>query len=334
MITSKTANETGIVKLYVALFRALKIKHEMVLTSNRMDIKVDKEFEATNFLTDFLFYFPSSKKYLSPGDFNTRFGFPPAYFTDNYGLFIKEVSIGDYKSAVAKIKYIKATEAEESIDEMVLDVSFDEDDITINHVTLTHSMEGYNAMYLQPFIRMIPKDKQNEFVDTFAKSLDQDAEIEKRALENDDPDLFGLKPFVAKFEITSESFVEKAGNKYLFKLGALIGPQMELYQEKKRELPLEGQFNRSYLRTITVHIPEGYKISNPDDINIKNIYSKEGKEIFSFHSFYTIDGNKLTVTADEHYRENKVAPEVYEEYRKVINSAADFNKITLILEKK
>ncbi len=42
----------------------------------------------------------------------------------------------------------------------------------------------------------------------------------------------------------------------------------------------------------------------------------------------------LNITADEHYRTNIVSPSIFEEYRKVINTAADFNKIILILEPK
>lgn len=64
------------------------------------------------------------------------------------------------------------------------------------------------------------------------------------------------------------------------------------------------------------------------------MHSKDGEDIFVFDSHYTLEGNVLTVTADEHYRESIVAPEIYEAYRKVINSAADFNKVTLILEPK
>ena len=56
--------------------------------------------------------------------------------------------------------------------------------------------------------------------------------------------------------------------------------------------------------------------------------------LFIFDSHYTLDCNLLTVTADEHYRESIVAPEIFEAYRTVINSAADFNKVTLILEPK
>ena len=53
-----------------------------------------------------------------------------------------------------------------------------------------------------------------------------------------------------------------------------------------------------------------------------------------FQKHYSLEGNVLTVTADEHYRETHVAPELFEAYRTVINSAADFNKVTLVLEPK
>lgn len=334
VVESKTANETGLIKLYAAIFKTLNIQHEMVLTADRGDLKFDQTYEANNFLQDFLFYFPKVKKYLSPNEFDTRFGYPPTNLTDNYGLFIQEEKVGDLLSPVSKVKYINAVKAEESKDDMILDVSFDPDDFTITNIHLKRSMSGYYAMFVHPFTNLIPPDKKNEFLDAYAKQIDKDSEVSKREMENENPELFGVKPLVLKFDIESESFVEKAGNKYLFKLGDLIGPQLEMYQEKKRVLPLESDFQRSYYRTINVKIPEGYRISNLDDINIKNVFNDGGKELFSFHSYYSVENNVLKVTADEHYRENIIQPELYEEYRKVINSAADFNKITLILEPK
>tara|TARA_R110001632_G_scaffold101470_2_gene209129 strand:+ start:5976 stop:7997 length:2022 start_codon:yes stop_codon:yes gene_type:complete len=335
VITNKTADETGVIKLYIALFRKFGITHEIVLTTNRLKLKFDKEFEATNFLNEFLIYFPESKKYLAPSKFGTRFGFPPSYYMDNYGLFITGYNIDNKIKAFAEIKYIEGLEAKHSTDVMQIDVRFDTNDFTKNNIKLDRKLHGYYAMNIQPFMNLIPADRKNEIIDdSFAKSIDTDAQVIKREILNEDPSLFGLKPFQVKFELTSESFVEKAGNKFLFKLGDLIGPQMEMYQEKKRVLPLEAEFNRSYYRTIVVNIPEGYRISNLEDIVIKNMYSKNGKDLFVFDSYYKLEGNVLTVTADEHYRETIVAPEIYEEYRKVINSAADFNKVTLVLEKK
>ena len=335
VLKTKTANETGVIKLYIALFEKFDVTHEMVLTSNRLLLKFDKDFEATNFLQEFLFYFPASKKYLSPSKFGTRFGFPPPYFMNNFGLFITGYDINGKRKAFSEVKFIEGIPASLSSDEMLIEVNFNTKDLTKNTIALERKLNGYYAMNLHPFMNLIQPNRINEVIDQyFVQNSDKNAKVLKREFINEDPSLFGVKPFVVKFNISSEYFVEKTGDKYLFKLGDLIGPQMEMQQEKKRILPLEAEFNRSYYRTIKIHIPEGYQISNLEDIIIKNSYATKDKELFIFDSYYTLEGDVLTVTADEHYRETFVAPEIFEAYRTVINSAADFNKVTLILEPK
>ena len=335
VLKTKTANETGVIKLYIALFEKFDVTHEMVLTSNRLQLKFDKYFEATNFLQEFLFYFPASKKYLSPSKFGTRFGFPPPYFMNNFGLFVTGYDINGKRKAFSEVKFIEGIPASLSSDEMLIEVNFNTKDLTKNTIALERKLNGYYAMNLHPFMNLIQPNRINEVIDQyFVQNSDKNAKVLKREFINEDPSLFGVKPFVVKFDISSEYFVEKKGDKYLFKLGDLIGPQMEMQQEKKRILPLEAEFNRSYYRTIKIHIPEGYQISNLEDIIIKNSYTTKDKELFIFDSYYTLEGNVLTVTADEHYRETFVAPEIFEAYRTVINSAADFNKVTLVLEPK
>lgn len=332
IIQKKVANEDGIIKLYVATLQALKIKHEIVLTSNRFKLKFDKDFEANNFLTNYLIYFPKQETYISPVVVESRYGFPPFNLTDNYGLFIKEVTLGDFKSGVGKIKYIKASEANETYDNVFIDVKFDKDDLTKTVINLDKSITGYYAMYIQPYMNLIKEEKKDEITDSFIKTMGENIEITNKEVFNGTPELFGIKPFRVTSEVTSEYFVEKAGRKYLFKVGELIGPQMELYQEKARVLPVESQFKRSYLREITIEIPEGYSVSNLHDINIDNFYEKDGEKLMVFKSFYTQEGNMLKITSNEFYKLNFIDIDIYEDYRKVINSAADFNKITLIFE--
>ncbi len=332
VINKKIANETGLIKLYTSIFKSLNIKHEIVITSDRQDLKFDKNFEANNFLTDFLIYFNKTKSYLSPTESESRYGFPPAYLTDNYGLFIKEVKIGDFVSGLGKIKYIHPIKADRTEDKMILDIDFEKDNISKCHVKLDRSMSGYYAMYLQPFIHLIKDENRDELIEGFAKNINEDLNITSKEIINADPKLFGIKPLRFILDFNSEVFTEKAGKKYLFKAGELIGQQMQLYQEKERVLPVESEFTRSYYRTINIKIPEGYKVANLDDINIKNTYIKEGKELLIFHSYYTLKDGELVITADEHYRENIIETAHYEDYRTVINSAADFNKLVLVLE--
>ena len=47
-----------------------------------------------------------------------RYGYPPFEYTDTYGLFVKEVTLGKLSSGVGKVKYIEAPDAAASVDEM------------------------------------------------------------------------------------------------------------------------------------------------------------------------------------------------------------------------
>lgn len=333
-LDKKIADESGFISLYTAVLSTLGIKTQLVITTDRSELKFDKKFEANNFLRDFLIYFPKYKKYLSPTEIESRYGYPPAYLTDNYGLFVKEVKVGDYKSAVGKIKYIKPIKAEKTVDKMDFEVSFDEDDFTITNINFKDELTGYYALYIQAFANLFNEEQKTELLEGFGKRIHKDAEIVTKEMKNASPDLFDVKPFIANVSVETDGLVEKAGKKYLFKVGDIIGQQMQLYQEKKRILPLEEEYQRMYLRTIKVNIPEGYQISNLDDLKIDQSYTRKGKKVMSFLSDYTVEGNTITIKADEFYKKNIVQPSEYEEYRKVINSAADFNKITLILEPK
>ncbi|ULC59854.1 DUF3857 domain-containing protein [Flaviramulus sp. BrNp1-15] len=333
VLDKKIANETGILKLYLSLFKSLNIKHEVVLTSDRQYLKFDKDFEANNFLTDFLIYFNKTKKYLSPHELNSRYGYPPAYLTNNYGLFIKEVKVGDFVSGLGKIKYIEPIKADKTVDKMVIDVDFEKDNLSSSKVKLNRSMGGYYAMYFQPYIHLIKDKDRDDLIEGFAKNINEDVDITSKELINDNPELFGVKPITFLIDFNTEALTEKAGKKYLFKVGDLIGEQIQLYQEKERALPVENEFTRSYYRTINIKIPDGYRIANLEDINIKNFFIKDGEEQLIFHSYYEVkNNNELVITADEHYRENIIETENYEDYRTVINSAADFNKLVLVFE--
>lgn len=332
VLDQKVGNDTGLMKLYTASLKLLNIKHEIVITSDRQDLKFDKDFEANNFLTDFLIYFPETKSYLSPDNSGSRFGFPPAYLTDNYGLFIKEITVGNLTTGVGKIQYIHPVTADKSVDEMIIDVDFDKEDISTTNVKLNRSLAGYYAMYFQPFFHLVKEEDRKELIEGFAKQLNQDVEILQKEVVNGDPELFGVKPIQFLIDFKSDAFIEKAGNKYLFKVGELIGQQVELYQEKERILPYENEFTRSYFRTINIHIPAGYKVVNLNDLVINNSLSRGKDEILSFHSSYDIKDNVISIKADEHYRVNLIDTGMYEDYRRVINSAADFNKVTLVLE--
>jgi hypothetical protein len=216
---------------------------------------------------------------------------------------------------------------------MIINVNFDKDDISTTNISLSRSTSGYYDMFIHPYIDLVKPEEKKELLEGFTKNINESVTIIKTKIENDKSELFGIKPIVFNVDFISDAFVDKAGKKYLFKVGDLIGSQMELYQEKERALPLENEFQRTYERTINITIPGGCTFANLDEINIYNAYEKDGKILLSFKSFYELNGNILKITADEYYKINRIPVEIYEDYRRVINSAADFNKVSLVLVK-
>ena len=333
IIGNKVANETGIMKLYGAIFNMLEIKHQVVLTTDRTEVKFDKNFQGYHLLQKYLIYFPKSKLYMAPSRQESRLGFPPGNLTDNYGLFIKPVTLGEYTSGVGVVKYIKPVNYDKTNYDLVMNVKFDDEDITTTQLKMDRKMDGYYAVYVQPFMSMAKEEEKDELVDGIIKSINENLEILSKEVYNDRPEDFGVKPLHIIADLESDVFVEKAGNKYLFKVGELLGPQQEMYQETERKLPAENEFERSYKRKIIVEIPEGYQFKNLDNINIEEAYSKDDKELFFFKSGYVVKDNQLEIEITEFYNQNIIDLSMFESYRKVINSAANFNKVTLILEK-
>ncbi|MBS1690544.1 MAG: hypothetical protein JSS96_17560, partial [Bacteroidetes bacterium] len=87
-------------------------------------------------------------------------------------------------------------------------------------------------------------------------------------------------------------------------------------------------------RSITINIPAGYKVLNPDAIRIhQDDKAANGTATMGFDSDYKIDGDKLYVNIKEYYSGLSYPVSYYETFRKVINASADFNKVVLVMVK-
>jgi hypothetical protein len=332
VIEKKVANEKGIVKLFSAILNEIKIDYQIVLTCNREELKFDPSFEAYNFLTDYLFYFPSLNLYLLAYDPITCLGFVPQYFTYNYGLFIKKVNLDSYNTGIGKIKFIEPLTYDKNYDNLNVKVDFASgiDNPVIN---MERQMGGYYAQNYQPFYTYMSDEDKKKTTESIMKDFVPGLEAKDTKVENEGKDYFGIRPFIVKSTFSSDNFIEKAGEKYLFKVGELIGVQMEMYQKEERKQEVENDFNRSYHREISFEIPKGYKVSNPESLNMDVFKEEKGERVIAFTSKYSINGSSFKIIVDEYYKKISFSLEEFDSFRKVINAAADFNKITLFLEK-
>ncbi len=332
IIDNKYGDRFGIVRLYTALFDLAEVKHQVVLTSMRDNMKFDGDFETYRYLNHYLFYFDDTNEFLSPASIEMRYPMIPAMLTYTDALFIKPVRIGDYESSINEIKFIPAPSYKESFNNLEIDIAFTEQMDKLE-IRILKSLGGYDAMFIHSIYELLKEEDRDSYMETVMKSYASDADFSKLEVKNTNRSIPPTeKPVIIETELTSAALFEQAGNKILLKLGDVIGPQVEMYQDKERKLPVENDYNRMYDRVIRFQIPEGYTIKNPDDINIDLFYKKEKERIFNFTSTYEINDQLLTVKIMEYYKEIECPVEHFEEYRKVINAAADFNKVTLVLE--
>lgn len=336
VVATHNAPETGFSHLLAAIYRTLGIEFELVVTSGREALPFDGSFDTWDYLDHFALYFPATGQFLAPGRPEYRYGMLPAEWMGGSGLFIKGVTLGNMESAVGKVKDIPALAAELSPHDIDVTVSF-APDLTTSTVQLRQTLGGYPAVQIQPYWALIPEAKHVELMQELQKSIVPDASnFQRLSVRNVARGLSPLThPFIVEGQLESAALLDKAGPRYLFKIGTLLGSQTELYQKEERQFDVENDNNRRYLRTIRFDVPPGYAVRNLQDLNVDvKAGADPAKPDFDFRSSYLQQGQTVTVTIVENYRQVRWPKADFEAFRAVVNAAANFNKVVLVLDKK
>ena len=88
------------------------------------------------------------------------------------------------------------------------------------------------------------------------------------------------------------------------------------------------KFTHHLIRKISIDLIPGYKIKNLNDIIIDKQYGDYG-----FVSSFKEENGRIVIDIDEYYKGLEFPKEEINNFRSVINAAADFNKVTLVFEK-
>ncbi len=333
ILENKYSSELGITRLFANLFKVEGIDHQLGITHDKTSQRFDKDFMTWNFLTCYLFYFPGTDKFLSPTSSEYRYGTVPGINSSIYGMFIKEVQIGDYTTGIPVFRYIPPLAYNQNITNLELEVTFP-DDISYAIVDMKHIYGGEAAIPLKPYFEFLPERDKEAITDQFIKAIGENVEILEKTVYNTNLDTSAVaKPLTVAASLTYRSAVEKAGENYIFNIGKLIGEQVELYQKHTRQQIIDIEFAHELERTIRFTIPPGYVVKGLENLEINIEYSTDNEKSMGFISNYKVDGDIVDVHIYEYYTRTVYPMEQYEEFREVINAAADFNKISLLFEK-
>jgi hypothetical protein len=333
VIRSKQTSKYGIIRLMVALFDAVDIDFELLVTGDNEDQPFDPDFNGFNFLKNQLLYFPAINNYLVPDDPDYRLGLIPGNYQGSFALYTRPVAYDEkLKSLSYDIRQIPVENPLINTDSIVQEVWIDTDHNLLK--ARSHRVFcGMNAATFQSFWHLVDNDRKDEIVQSVFNMGKQNTEIDSYTVRNDAPENIGVNPLVWDLEITANSLVETAGSDILVKIGETIGTQSELYQANTRKLPVDVGILRNYYRKIQFKIPPGYKVTNASDLNMDVRMMNNDEISCIFNSIVESTDGLLTITVIEYYNEPHYPVERYEDFRKVINAAADFNKKTLLLSK-
>lgn len=332
ILDAKQGTMLSLIKLYKVLFEKFDVPVQYVFTSNRYRKFFDPDFETTNNLDEVLIYVPSIDQYVDLGDQTTRIPVFSYGFGNNNGLFIKEKEFGGAKMAVAEVGFIALPDMHVTKDSMFIVADFTKD-VENPFIVSKIVFGGYAASNLQPIVDYVSKERYDEILKDVAKNYSADVELEKIETENNGLDNLGKKNFILKIELFGKELIQVAGEKYLFKIGEMIGKQSEIYQEDERNLPVEIQYPHYYYRNLKVILPKGYKISNPEQLEMYFDVKNGEKKDALFVSKYIVKDQILEINNIEYYDAVTYPLELFKDYQSVLNAAADFNKIVIVLEK-
>jgi hypothetical protein len=333
ILKNKICSHRGMNRLFSSAFQILGVNHEHVLCGSRENFAIDKGFENWINCDNSLIYIPALQNYLAPTSADMRFPWFNATWAGTDGIFCKPTTIGTFNTAIGYVKQIKMETPEANQSNIEARVHFNSSlDTLVVDAKNVHT--GYVTGIFRRIFNYNSEDEQKDIIKSMIKQNLGTEKILSSKIENKEFEkMTSNEPFVLQATVQAPGMIERAGNRVLVKVGELIGPQAEMYQEKKRMFPIEIEYPHIMARKITLEIPAGYRIRNIEDLKINNVVKDAGELTMGFESNAELSGNMLTINIVEQYRKVLYTMDQYVPFRGVINAAADFNKVVLVLEK-
>lgn len=332
---TKVANDLGMTKLFCRLLSELNIEYEVLVTSDKNESWLDTNYCSRYSLDQYALYFPQYDSYLYPSSTYMQYGLLPWWIIGNQALVISK------DNDEPNFKEIPSLVADSNCTNLKINVNMDLSDnstiYSIDQFGLGYVAATYNSSI---YFSETEQEKEQELEDIVNWRYPNDEILEVKMIDSVKwGDISYCHDFACKRElkasVKSTSFYERAGDKLLLKVGSLIGPQNELYSEIKRIQPITTHYNKSYVFEINIPIPEGYSYGGDQNGKISNLFQDDkGENIASFDSTIDIIDNTIVIKIYEYYAKVNIDKKYYEDYRRVINSAADFNKSIILLIKK
>ncbi len=334
IVSRKSASTFGYLKLFAACFAQTDVKCEFGVTTDRRWHLFNSSFENWRVLSDYLLYFPNQKNFLDPTDIFMRYPLVPGSAQGNAGVFCKMSTPSESRPRVADVRAIPENSPFDNYENLTANVTFNG---AMNpKLDLKYALGGLDAVSMRAKFNLHRnQDLQRSTVENYVAGVIKPTDLLDFSIANESPDSFvNRKPLIVNAHVQASGMVEKAGGRYLVKIGELMGPHSELYDPKERKLPVDINHPYSKKLVINVTLPAGYRVLNLKSLKTQLEYfdgANRKVPTCGFIANCRQHGNKLTITVSEEYARVHYHLSEYTNFRKVMNAGADFSKLSLVL---
>jgi len=354
------------------LLREYDIKSDIVLVCNRYSGRLDEVFGANDFEILLRINTDGKYKWISFNGFFNDAGQVAANYQGEEALVLTRAGSGmatRFTSFEDPIK-LPVAPGSDNIHKENINVNFNKENfqvVTINRtcnatgtmkqadqkkLLLAEDVEASLAALINKASatdKLAEKKKNRDKASEVQAALDKERENQKDYFKDDVKDQYdqepkelvsykvindGLSAEKPAFEyseiFTMDNFVKKAGNNFIFDIGKLMGSYKRLDEkENNRTLDVFMPSARKLIYECSVTIPDGYTAKGIEELN-----KKTETDIAAFQTTAKLEGNTVTLTITRSYTNNFEPAANWPKLASVINAAADFTSLKLLLEKK
>jgi len=321
-------------KIYSYILDHFKINYEIVLTTDKTKKTFDKNFNGFNFYKEILFYFPEIDQYIAPEYFALRLGLTPAVLTGNEALFCKKAKIGKTELFTYYFGTIPVPKKTTTIDNIVLSLDFSSDLKTL-YGKIKRETSGYLVSFIQANYDYFEIEDREQLVEELMTLSSDGSLISDETFTHTSPQDIGVHPLIGEGSISNSSWVRMEGDDLIISVGEMIGKQGKIESKQSRVLPVERNYLSSYRRSISIAIPQGYRVDDLAQYQVE-IYDNDDpqKAKAAFTAHFKVENDVLKVECIEYYDQLYYDIEAYPLIERVVNGAADFNQLKVRLVKK
>ena len=330
MIKERKAGSVGCILMLMGLCQDAGIEYEYGFVSDRYDTYLSDEIESMYFLQNYFIYFPEIKMYMAPLDFTTRLGYLNADWIPNNGYFLKQKKYPE-PTTDWEIRPIDGTTAMQNMDSVVIRINVN-DQMLDGDLSIERHVNGYKAKKYKTYYYLYSDSKRKEKHDELLNFFQDNSKFTMTEIQNVEPEDAFVRPLIIKGELTElyRPFIEKAGDKTIFKLGNLFGEHVGVNEllKKKTDFIFANPLWRSW--TIVVTFPSGVNISNFEDLFQTKDYCALDDIEMSFDM--NLEGNVLTCNAKQIYESYRYSIDDKEEVFNAFRYYDELTKLNLIIE--